>query len=146
MGLLDDVGGLAGLAGALGGGNSGLGGGAIGNAALLGGLMNMLNGSHSSGGLINILGSLQKAGLGDAVSSWVGTGQNQAITPDQIHQGLGSAHITELAQRAGMSEGAVASALSGLLPMVVDRLTPNGTMPSSAELPSMLSKLTGLLG
>jgi uncharacterized protein YidB (DUF937 family) len=141
MGLLDNVGSLAGLAGALDGN-----GGAMGNAALLGGLMNMLSGSHSSGGLINILGSLQKAGLGDAVASWVGTGQNQAITPDQLHQGLGSARLKELAQRAGLSEGDAASVLSGLLPMVVDRLTPNGAMPSSADLPGMLSKLTSLLG
>ena len=141
MGLLDNVGNLAGLAGALGGN-----GGAMGNAALLGGLMNMLNGSHSSGGLINILGGLQNAGLGDAVSSWIGTGQNQPITPDQLHQGLGSARLKELAQHAGLSESDAASALSGLLPMVVDKLTPNGAMPSASDLPGMLSKLTSLLG
>jgi uncharacterized protein YidB (DUF937 family) len=144
MGLLDNVGNLgqlAGMASALSGG-----GGAVGNAALLGGLMNMMSGSHSSGGLMNILAGLQKAGLGDAVSSWVGTGANQAITPAQLQQGLGASHIKELAQHAGMSEGDAASALSGLLPMVVDKLSPSGAMPSASDLPGMLSKLSGLLG
>lgn len=141
MGLLDNVGNLAGLAGALGGG-----GGALGNAALLGGLANMLSGSSSSGGLVNILGSLQKAGLGDAVASWVSTGPNQPISPEQLQKGLGSAQIKELAQQAGMSENDAAGALSNLLPMVVDKLSPTGAMPAATELPGMLSKLSSLLG
>jgi len=144
MGLLDNVGGLAGLAGAL-SGNSG--GGALGNAALLGGLVNMLGGSQSSGGgLASILSGLQSSGLGDAVSSWVSTGQNQSITPDQLHQGLGADRVRELAKHAGLSEGDAASALSGLLPMVVDKLTPNGAMPSASELPQLLNALKGFLG
>ena len=148
MGLLDNVGGLAGLAGAL-SGNSG--GGALGNAALLGGLVNMLGGSQSGGGLAggglaSILSGLQSSGLGDAVSSWVSTGQNQAITPDQLHQGLGADRVRELAKHAGLSEGDAASALSGLLPMVVDKLTPNGAMPSASELPQLLNALKGFLG
>ena len=142
MGLLDNVGNLAGLASALGGG-----GGALGNAALLGGLVNMLGGSQQSGGgLASILSGLQSSGLGDAVSSWVSTGQNQSITPDQLHQGLGAGRLKELAKHAGLSEGDAASALSGLLPMVVDKLTPNGAMPSASELPQLLNALKGLLG
>ena len=143
MGLLDNVGGLAGLAGALGGSG---GGGALGNAALLGGLMNMLGGSHSGGGLASVLSGLTNSGLGDAVSSWVSTGQNQSITPDQLHQGLGADRIRELAKHAGLSEGDAASALSGLLPMVVDKLTPNGAVPSASELPQLLNALKGFLG
>lgn len=143
MGLLDNAGNLAGLAGAL-SGNSG--GGALGNAALLGGLVNMLSGSHSGGGLASILSGLQSSGLGDAVSSWVSTGQNQPVTPDQMHQGLGADRIRELAKHAGLSEGDAASALSSLLPMVVDKLTPNGNMPSQSELPQLLNALKGFLG
>ena len=144
MGLLDNVGNLAGLAGALSGNSAGS---ALGNAALLGGLVNMLGGSQSSGGgLASILSGLQSSGLGDAVSSWVSTGQNQSITPDQLHQGLGADRIRELAKHAGLSEGDAASALSGLLPIVVDKLTPNGTMPSVSELPQMLNLLKGFLG
>ena len=107
----------------------------------------MLGGSQQSGGgLASILSGLQSSGLGDAVSSWVSTGQNQSITPDQLHQGLGADRIRELAKHAGLSEGDAASALSGLLPMVVDKLTPNGTMPSASELPQMLNMLKGFLG
>ena len=108
--------------------------------------MNMLGGSHSGGGLASVLSGLTNSGLGDAVSSWVGTGQNQAITADQLHKGLGADRIKELAHHAGMSEGDTANALSGLLPMVVDKLTPHGAMPSASELPGLLGALKGLLG
>ena len=63
-----------------------------------------------------------------------------------MHQGLGADRIRELAKHAGLSEGDAASALSSLLPIVIDKLTPNGTMPAASELPQMLNLLKGFLG
>ena len=39
------------------------------------------------GGLIQ---AFNQKGLGDLISSWVGTGNNAAITPEQIREVLGS--------------------------------------------------------
>lgn len=135
MGLLDDVGKMAGLAGMVGGGSP--------NAALLNGVMGLLGGGS---GLASILSGFQKSGLGDVAASWVGTGQNASISPDQLLKGLGSSHVSQLAKQAGMSEGDAASALAGLLPSVIDKLTPNGAVPHESELPGMLGALKGLLG
>ena len=111
---------------------------------LVASVMQMIN--NHPGGIPGLVQRFDEKGLGGLVSSWVSTGQNQSITPDQLHQGLGADRVRELAKHAGLSEGDAASALSGLLPMVVDKLTPNGSVPSASELPQLLNALKGFLG
>jgi uncharacterized protein YidB (DUF937 family) len=90
------------------------------------------------GGLLSGLGGLlsrfQQNGQGDVINSWVGSGQNQPISPSQLGTALGPDIIKALAQRTGLSEEEIASHLSQLLPGVVDKLTPNGRLPTIAEL------------
>ncbi len=92
----------------------------------------------SGGGLLGGLGGrldkLQKGGLGDAANSWVGTGQNKPVSPGQVGSALGSDIIKTLAQRSGMSEEELTKQLSQILPGVVDKLTPQGRLPTLAEL------------
>lgn len=83
------------------------------------------------GGVQGIVSQLQQQGLGATVSSWVGTGPNQPISPDQVHQVFGADTIKALAAKAGISPQDLASKLSTLLPQVVDKLTPNGTVPAT---------------
>jgi uncharacterized protein YidB (DUF937 family) len=135
MGLLDDVTRLAGLAG-----------GSTGSSALMQGVLQMLGSGESGGGLTNIVGAFRQAGLGDAVSSWVSTGPNLPISAEQLMQGLGAGRVQQLAQSSGLTEGAAASALSGLLPTLIDRLTPDGTMPQSGQLDQLLKTVKGALG
>lgn len=114
-------GGLLGGAGA-GGLLGGLGAGGLGAGGLLGGL----------GGL---LGKLHQGGLGDAANSWVGSGENQPVSPHQLGSALGPDIVKALAQRSGLSEAEVTSQLSQLLPGLVDKLTPKGRLPTANELP-----------
>jgi len=92
----------------------------------------------SGGGLLSGLGGLlsrlQQSGQGDVVKSWVGTGQNQPISPSQLGTALGPDIISALAQRTGLSEQELQSQLSQLLPGIVDKLTPNGRLPTQAEI------------
>ena len=92
----------------------------------------------SPGGLLSGLGGLlsrfQQNGQGDVVNSWIGSGQNQSISPSQMGTALGPDVIKVLAQRTGLSEEVITSQLSQLLPGVVDKLTPNGRLPTIAEL------------
>ena len=55
------------------------------------------------GGMDGLLNQLKQNGLGEQVQSWVGPGQNQAVSPDQVQQGLGSSVLENIAQRAGIS-------------------------------------------
>ncbi len=87
------------------------------------------------GGLGGLLDKLQKGGLGNAINSWIGTGQNQPVSPGQLGSALGPDVIKVLAQRSGMSEEEITRQLSQILPGVVDKLTPQGRLPTAAELP-----------
>ena len=86
------------------------------------------------GGLGGLLDKLQKGGLGDVANSWIGTGQNQPVTPKQLGPALGPDIIKTLAQRSGLSEEELTKQLSQILPGVVDKLTPAGRLPTLAEL------------
>jgi uncharacterized protein YidB (DUF937 family) len=94
-------------------------------------MVSVVNGLiEKHGGVQGIVSQLQQQGLGATVSSWIGNGPNQAITPDQVHQVFGADTIKELAAKAGLSPQDLAAKLSALLPQVVDKLTPNGTVPA----------------
>ena len=77
------------------------------------------------GGLGGLLDKLQKGGLGQVANSWVGTGQNQPVSPSQLGPALGPDIIKTLAQRSGLSEEEITRHLSQILPGVVDKLTPS---------------------
>jgi uncharacterized protein YidB (DUF937 family) len=81
------------------------------------------------GGVSGIINQLQQQGLGATVNSWIGSGPNQPISPDQVHQTFGPEMIRELAAKAGMTPQEMAQKLSQVLPQMVDKLTPNGTVP-----------------
>ena len=107
---------------------------------LLGGVMGLIN---SSGGLPALLQQLQGSGLGDQVASWIGTGENQAVSGDQIKDALGADNIQQIAQQAGVEPEHASAGLAQLLPQIIDQLTPNGQVPQNELLQQGLSMLKG---
>jgi uncharacterized protein YidB (DUF937 family) len=107
-------------------------------------VIQMLN--NQPGGLSGLLQQFHDKGLGGLVTSWVSTGQNLPISADQIQHVLGSEQVKELAAKAGISPEVASSHLAEFLPMLIDKLTPNGQVPqaSSSLLESGLSMLKGL--
>jgi len=89
------------------------------------------------GGVNGLVQSFHSNGLGGMVNSWIGTGQNQAISPDQIQQVLGSSQVQALAAKLGVSPEQASSTLSQLLPTVMDKLSPNGALPEHSNLLQM---------
>ena len=96
----------------------------------------------TAGGLLSGLGGLldklQQGGLSNATNSWVGSGQNHPVSANQLSSALGPNVIKSLAQQSGLSEDDVGKQLSQVLPGLVDKLTPNGRLPTVAELSQML--------
>lgn len=136
MGLLDQIGGAVG--GVLGqGGKGGI------NAILVQQLIGLLS---KPGALGNLTSAFQNAGLGEVLQSWLGSGQNLPISGEQVKQVLGSGTVAELAQKAGIAEPEASNALTGLLPQVIDKLSPGGSLPSQGELGGMLSSLGKMFG
>jgi uncharacterized protein YidB (DUF937 family) len=102
-------------------------------------------GDSSTGGLGGLVDKLKAGGLGSAVSSWVGNGPNQSVSPDQVQSALGSDQIQQLAQKFGLPASSVSGHLAQILPEVISHLTPSGAVPQQGELQSMLGMLRGKL-
>ncbi|CAM5773812.1 hypothetical protein LMIY3S_04303 [Labrys miyagiensis] len=95
-------------------------------------------GAPDDGGLLGGLGGLlekfQQAGHGDVINSWIGNGQNQSIQPGQLGQVIGQDTLNNLAQKAGVNPNDLLGQLAQHLPEIINKLTPNGRLPTSGEL------------
>jgi len=106
---------------------------------LASGLLQMIQ--NQPGGLQGLVQSFHDKGMGGLVSSWVGSGQNSPISADQVHQVLGSDQVKALAAKAGISPDTAGSAIAQLLPGLVDKLTPNGSVPDHSNVLEMASSM-----
>jgi uncharacterized protein YidB (DUF937 family) len=118
--------------------NTGMpGGGGLGGL-LKGGLGGLLAGGAAgsviSGGLGDLLKQFQQNGQGETANSWVGTGPNKQISPDDLGRALGADQIDALSTQSGLSRDELLSGLSRHLPDVIDHLTPDGRLPTENEL------------
>ena len=118
------------IAGKLTGGATGGGGG----QELITSIVELLN--SREGGLSGLAAAFQQKGLGDIVSSWIGTGQNLPVSSDQIQQVLGNDQIQAFAEKVGISTGEAGPKLAEFLPGIVDKLTPGGQLPQGGDLMS----------
>ncbi len=98
----------------------------------------------SEGGPAGFVDRLRNGGLGDMVQSWIGGGPNQPISPTQLQDALGHDEIAAIAARTGLDTTTISNALSGMLPEVFSRLTPDGQLPTT--IPASLGGLLGGVG
>jgi uncharacterized protein YidB (DUF937 family) len=91
-----------------------------------------------------ILNQLKQNGLGEQVQSWVNPGQNQAVSPEQVQQGLGGSMMENIAQRAGISPAMASGVIAVVLPLVISHLSGNSGQPTQqAGLAGLASKIFG---
>ncbi len=126
MGLFDEL-----AKGALG---KILGGGGASKQNMLIDLAFNLLSNRQTGGLGGLSELFQSKGLGDAMSSWISTGQNQPVSGDQIASVFGSGQIQEFAKKLGLSGQDVSTGLAAVLPQIIDQLTPKGAIPEESSL------------
>jgi uncharacterized protein YidB (DUF937 family) len=111
---------------------------------LKGGLGGLLAGGAAGGllgnGLNDLLKGFQHNGFGDVADSWVGTGANKEIAPNDLAKSIGLDDIDHVARQSGMSRDDLLSGLSQQLPGLVDELTPNGRLPTTDELSRLFGR------
>jgi uncharacterized protein YidB (DUF937 family) len=88
---------------------------------------------NQGAGLTDLVEQLSKRGLGNVVQSWIGTGANQAVTPDQLSKAMDPGMLQQLASKLGISPDLLTTHLADILPKIVDRLTPDGKLPEMAD-------------
>lgn len=108
------------------------------------GILDLLN-NPQHGGVEGLVRAFQDKGLDEIVSSWISTGQNLPISAEQIQKVLDSGELKQIAGKIGISPEEASSSLAVLLPQVIDKLTPNGTLPEGALLEKGLSLLKSQL-
>jgi uncharacterized protein YidB (DUF937 family) len=142
MGLLDSVLGMAQQALS----EPGTGGGAA--PDLLQAALGMLNNDAPGGGLGGLVQAFQQGGLGDVVQSWVGTGQNLPVSPEQLQSVLGGENgpLAQIASKLGMNPADVAGHLSQWLPQLVDQATPGGQLPQGGGVGALADLASQFLG
>jgi uncharacterized protein YidB (DUF937 family) len=138
MGLFDSI------LGAVTGKTDGSGGAAQ-LIGVLGGLL------AQSGGVQGLANKFAQSGQENTFQSWVGMGENEAISSNQIQNVLGSEQVNALATKMGIDPAQASSFLAEYLPKIVDKLTPTGKIDPAADhqqglaslLPSLLQSLAG---
>jgi uncharacterized protein YidB (DUF937 family) len=138
--------GAGGALGALSGllGSGGAASGAGGALGALGGLLGGAGGGNAIGGLAGLMGQFQQAGHGHVMDSWIGKGENIAVSGEQLQQVFGGEQISSIASQLGISEGEASNQLAGILPQIIDQLTPGGQAPEGGF--GDANQLMGLLG
>ncbi|MBN1396618.1 MAG: DUF937 domain-containing protein [Bacteroidetes bacterium] len=131
MGLLDSLFGKV-----LGGGKQ--------QSNLVNELMGLLN-NQQIGGISGLVEKLSAKGLGDVVNSWISTGKNMPVSPQQIQNALGSDTISQIAAKLGVNTDKASKQVSNMLPQIVDRLTPGGKMPEGDLMAKGMDLLKGLM-
>jgi uncharacterized protein YidB (DUF937 family) len=114
-------------------------------AKLMQAALALLSNNSQVGGLSGLLDRFQQAGLGQMVGSWIGSGQNQPISAEQVQQVLGDGPLQNLSAETGVPPEQAAGHLSDLLPGLIDRLTPNGELPQGGlgQAGALLGQLLG---
>lgn len=132
MSILDQV--LSGMASHASGGTSPIQGilGDLLGSKQSGGIAGMPDsGAGGAGGLQTLLSRFEGAGLGDVARSWIGSGPNKPVTPEQLGGVLGPDQVQSMSQKSGMAPHDLLSQLSQHLPDLIDKLTPNGQVPTA---------------
>lgn len=130
MGLLGEM--VKGLAGKV------LDGG--GQSALVDSIFNLIK-NPETGGLQGLVQNFKNKGFDDIISSWISTGKNLPVSGDQIENVLGKDQILQIAKKLGSSGEEVSGGLASLLPEIIDKITPKGTLPENDALLQRLSSL-----
>ena len=107
-----------------------------------GGLLEHLKGSLGStsaggvlsGGLGELMDRFKQSGQGETADSWVKTGPNKPVTPSQLEQAIGPEVLDTLSKQTGLSRSELLARLSRELPDAVDKYTPQGRLPTEADL------------
>ena len=81
--------------------------------------------------------------LREQVESWISTGTNRPVAPQEMERALGEGEADRLAHEAGMEKPGLLAVLSQVLPRLIDGVTPQGRLPTQGEMPE--GGLTGML-
>ena len=112
---------------------------------LLASLLSLMT-DQNQGGFDGFLNLFKSAGLSDSVSGWISSGDSDELSREQVVSVLGENTISQIADQHDLSTEETTSALGYMIPAVVDRLTPDGTVPAEKDLLSKIGDFLSGIG
>jgi uncharacterized protein YidB (DUF937 family) len=94
-----------------------------------GGIASLQKLFSSNGGLQGMTSKLTNSGLGHQVQSWIGTGENQPVSGQQVQQAMDQNDVHQMAKNAGMSDKETCDQVAKAMPEMVNQATPQGQIP-----------------
>jgi len=88
-----------------------------------------------------VIEKIRNSPLSDQLRSWIGKGENQPVTADQITAVLGEKLLAKIAEQTGVDRGQAARNIANKLPEMVDEMTPEGGPPAPADANSDIESL-----
>ena len=119
-------------------------GGNTGQSPLMGAVLNLVT-SKEMGGLSGLVQKFKDNGMGDLITSWIGSGANLPVSPAQIEQVLGAPQVQQIAAKTGIAQTDVLSQLAKMLPDVINKRSPGGAFPAGGMLDQGIAMLKGKL-
>ena len=101
------------------------------NQSMVGGIMDKLVGGGDKMDVASLVGSMKEKGMGDVAESWLGDGENQSVSADQLKDVLGAEQVTEAAAQLGTDEHSLLGGLQAALPQMVDKASSGGSLLDS---------------
>ena len=92
-----------------------------------------------------IMQGMKNQGLQDKLSSWIGTGSNESISENEITNVLGEEMIGKLSKETNLDNEELVKQLTAILPVVVDKLTPEGQLEEGGILSKGINLLKDFL-
>ena len=114
-------------------------------------LNQLMGGQQGASGFEALVEKLRNGGLREQVESWISTGTNRPVAPQELERALGEGEVDRLASSAGVERPGLLALLSQMLPRLIDGMTPQGRMPTQGEMPEgglggTLRQILGHLG
>ena len=114
-------------------------------------LTQLMGGQQGASGLEALVEKLRNGGLREQVESWISTGPNRPVAPQELERALGEGEADQLASGTGAERPGLLAVLSQVLPRLIDGMTPQGRLPTQGEMPEgglvgMLRQILGHLG
>ena len=91
--------------------------------------------------LDGLMQKLRESGMEEQVSSWVAKGQNLPVVGEQIKKALGNEKVAEIARKLGVSNEQAADDLAQAVPDVVNKVTPDGEVPTQEQVEERLDRI-----